>query len=113
MPTTAHERAVAVTGAPEYEHRSGDRGSACSEPFGRCSSSRFPDHRGPDAERLPRLDQVAAPKLRESLGASAERLALNEEFARLCSDVPLRALFQELEFKSLLARLERLQIAPE
>jgi DNA polymerase-1 len=82
------------------------------------------------AALLANLDRVTAPKLRESLTTSAERLTLNEELARLRSDVPLtdtalvapfttaclprlQALFEELEFKSLLVRLERLELAPE
>jgi DNA polymerase I len=82
------------------------------------------------ATLLARLEQIAAPKLRESLSACAERLTLNEELARLRADVPLtdtplvapftaasvprlQALFEELEFKSLLVRLERLELAPE
>jgi DNA polymerase-1 len=81
------------------------------------------------ATLLARLDQVSSPKLRESLSTSAERLMMNEELARLRSDVPisettlaapftvasvsrLKRLFEELEFKSLLSRLERLEPAP-
>ena len=72
------------------------------------------------------LDRVPNVKLRESLREAAERLVMNEELARLHDDVPLeattlaapltatsreqlRAAFEELEAKSLVARLEKLE----
>ena len=75
------------------------------------------------------LDQVAPAPLRESLRAASPQLRLNEDIARLRVNVPLgpgarwlpvtaeavgrlRQLFDELEFKSLLRRLEALQIRP-
>ncbi|HEY3500824.1 MAG TPA: 5'-3' exonuclease H3TH domain-containing protein [Polyangiaceae bacterium] len=74
------------------------------------------------------LERVASAKVRELLRPAAERLLLNEDLARLRDDVPLpegpaaapltrqgalrlRALFEELEFKSLVARLERLELS--
>lgn len=75
---------------------------------------------------LANLDHVTPHKLREALRAEAERLLVDEELARLRCDVPLagetlvapltplalarlRALFEELEFKSLLPRLDALE----
>jgi DNA polymerase-1 len=72
------------------------------------------------------LERVS-PKLRETLRPHTERLLLNEELARLRTDVPLaesppaspltkdavlrlRTFFEELEFKSLVTRLERLEL---
>ena len=74
------------------------------------------------------LERVPSPKLRDSLRAASERVLMNAELARLRCDVPLadgptaapltaesvvrlRAFFEELEFKSLVARLERLELA--
>ncbi len=73
------------------------------------------------------LDRVENAKVRESLREATERLLLNEELARLHDEVPLdsatlaapltetsrerlRAAFDELEAKSLVARLEKLQL---
>jgi DNA polymerase I len=75
-------------------------------------------------------ERVAPAKLRETLAEHAERARLNEELARLRTDVPLgdgpwsapltsesgeklRRLFAELEFKSLLPRLEALVLSPD
>ncbi|HTQ03620.1 MAG TPA: 5'-3' exonuclease H3TH domain-containing protein [Polyangiaceae bacterium] len=69
------------------------------------------------------LDRITPPKLREALGRHAERALLNEELATLRRDVPLDdgplaapltassaarlgGLFEALEFKSLVPRLE-------
>ena len=77
---------------------------------------------------LSNLERVAAPKLRDALAKAADRLRLNEDLARLRDDVPLatgplagpltsealarlRTAFEELEFKSLVPRLERLGIS--
>ncbi len=74
------------------------------------------------------LERVTPPKVREALAAHAERALLNEELATLRRDVPLgdgplaapltqaaRArltrLFEELEFKSLIPRLDALVAA--
>jgi DNA polymerase I len=74
---------------------------------------------------LEHLREVAPAKLRETLTRNAEQIRLNEELARLRVDVPLgagpfvaplqhdalegvRALFVELEFKSLEERLSKL-----
>jgi len=71
------------------------------------------------------LERVAPPKVREALATHAERALLNEELATLRRDVPLEdgplaapltaaaharltRLFEELEFKSLIPRLEAL-----
>lgn len=71
------------------------------------------------------LDQVKSASLRESLAAAADRIRQNEALARLHSEVPLPegpryaaftprakaalgALFEELEFQSLLPRLDKL-----
>jgi DNA polymerase-1 len=78
---------------------------------------------GSVASLLEKLETVRSEKLRESLRQAGERLRLNEELARLRHDVPLedgplalplssealvrlRELFLELEFKSLIPRLE-------
>ena len=78
---------------------------------------------GSVAELVRRIDSVEPEKVRESLRASAERLLLNEELTQLRADVPLepgplalplsaesrerlRELFEQLEFKSLIPRLE-------
>jgi DNA polymerase-1 len=80
---------------------------------------------GSMAELVEKLDTVSSPKLRETLRSAAERLVMNEELARLRDDVPLdegplalpltseaiaelREIFAELEFKSLVPRLEGL-----
>jgi DNA polymerase-1 len=76
---------------------------------------------------LSTLERVESAKVRKSLAEARERLLLNEELARLRDDVPLgamplaapltetsrerlRAAFEELEAKSLVARLEKLLI---
>jgi DNA polymerase I len=76
------------------------------------------------------LERVTPAKLRETLAQHAERTRLNEELARLRTDVPLgdgplsaplteaarenlRRLFVELEFKSLLPRLEAIVLTPD
>ncbi len=76
---------------------------------------------------LEHLGEVAPARLRETLTRNAEQIRLNEELARLRVDVPLgagpfvaplqpdalervRALFVELEFKSLEERLSRLSV---
>jgi DNA polymerase-1 len=78
---------------------------------------------GSVATLLEKLETVRSEKLRESLRRAGERLLMNEELARLRRDVPLedgplalpltshaldrlRGLFAELEFKSLIPRLE-------
>jgi DNA polymerase I len=84
---------------------------------------------GSMAALVANLEQVSAARTRESLRECRDRLLLNEELGRLHDDVALegerlaapltthaaerlRALFSELEFKSLLERLERLELAP-
>jgi DNA polymerase-1 len=79
---------------------------------------------------LDALESLSPPKLRETLVEHAERARLNEELARLRTDVPLgngpwsaplteesreklRRLFAELEFKSLLPRLEALVLSAD
>jgi DNA polymerase I len=74
---------------------------------------------------LEHLGEVAPEKLRETLTRNTEQIRLNEELARLRVDVPLgvgpfvaplqhealdrmRAVFEELEFKSLVERLSKL-----
>lgn len=80
---------------------------------------------GDIASLLRGLETVRSEKLRESLRSATDRLAMNEELARLRRDVPLddgplalpltsaatsrlREMFEELEFKSLIPRLESL-----
>jgi DNA polymerase-1 len=80
---------------------------------------------GSITELVGNLERVAASRTRESLRACVDRLLLNEELGRLRADVPLagerlaapltaqaaerlRASFTELEFKSLIARLDKL-----
>jgi DNA polymerase-1 len=80
---------------------------------------------GDAATLLARLDDVKPELLRETLRRAGEQIRKTERLARLRTDVPLqgspphapvgpaalgrlRALFLELEFKSLLPRLERL-----
>jgi DNA polymerase-1 len=83
------------------------------------------------AELLDGAAGITPESLRTAIVASAERIRLNEELARLRCDVPLstdvaspvlrsavprlRALFEELEFKSLLSRLDVIEplLAPE
>lgn len=74
------------------------------------------------------LDQVKSAAVREALAKAAERIRQNEALARLHSEVPLpegarygaftaeakaalRALFEELEFQSLIPRLDKLAVA--
>jgi DNA polymerase-1 len=74
---------------------------------------------------LASVDQVKSSTVREALSQAAERIRQNESLARLRSDVPLpegarysaftteakaalRAFFEELEFQSLLPRLDKL-----
>lgn len=78
---------------------------------------------GSVAALLEHLELVQPEKVREALRSSAERLRLNEELTRLRADVPLeagplvlplgaesrarlRVLFEALEFKSLIPRLD-------
>lgn len=80
---------------------------------------------GDIATLLEHLDDITPPKLRESLRAATPTMQANEDLARLRCDVPLepgprfgslteeararmRELFIELEFQSLLERLEKL-----
>jgi len=84
---------------------------------------------GSMAEVLSHLDQVNPSKVREALREAAARVLTNETLARLRNDVPLEgttlsapltessrrrlaAAFEELEYKTLLARLERLELSP-
>jgi DNA polymerase-1 len=77
---------------------------------------------------LSHIEEVTPPRLRESLARAAEQLRLNEELARLHETVPLpenpppgllsrevfermRGIFDELEFRSLSARLEKIESA--
>jgi DNA polymerase I len=93
------------------------------------TASRLIGEYGDVGALLAGLDGVKPEKLREALRASAEQLRLNEELARLRGDVPLpdgpraasldaealgrlRALFEELEFKSLLPRVYGLAAPP-
>jgi DNA polymerase-1 len=78
------------------------------------------------AELLERAAEIESPALRGAVLAAADRIRENEELSRLRDDVPLtigaevapvskaaipklRALFEELEFKSLLPRLDALE----
>lgn len=79
---------------------------------------------------LARVDEVEPERIREALRAHAAQIALNEDLSRLRRDVELPAgalaselsaasfeqlgrAFAELEFKSLLPRLEALRPAPQ
>jgi 5'-3' exonuclease len=81
---------------------------------------------GSVARLLADLDAVTPPRLRDALRAAAERLALNEDLARLRDDLDLgdgplvaplgaaayahlRAVFATLEFRSLVPRLAALE----
>lgn len=83
---------------------------------------------GSAGELLASLDQVKSTTVRNALSQAAERIRQNEMLARLRSDVPLpegpryraftaeakaslRAFFEELEFQSLLPRLDKLATA--
>jgi DNA polymerase-1 len=78
------------------------------------------------ADLLEHLDEVTPARLRETLTRNANQIRLNEELTRLRFDVPLgagpfaaplqhdalervRALFEELEFKSLVERLSKIE----
>ncbi len=82
---------------------------------------------GSAAALLADVESIAPPKLRDALREAGERIILNEALARLRDDLDLgdgpvaapltrpavahlRALFDELEFKSLLARLDALAL---
>jgi len=75
------------------------------------------------AELLSKLDELGSARTREALSRHKEQIVRVEELARLRDDVPLseperpwavpelgalRARFEELEFKSLLSRLDKL-----
>jgi DNA polymerase I len=79
---------------------------------------------------LAELDQLTPGRLRAELACRAEQVLLNEELATLHADLhfgdgpltaavgagatgKLRALFAELEFKSLMPRLDMLRLEPE
>jgi DNA polymerase I len=81
---------------------------------------------GSMSELVANLDQVEAPKLRESLQLASERLVMNEDLARLRDDVSLpegplaaplsrtslehlQSFFEEFEYKSLVTRLDVLR----
>jgi DNA polymerase-1 len=82
---------------------------------------------GSMSELLAHLDQVSPAKLRDSLHQAAERVLMNEALARLRDDVPLdatafsapltesararlKAAFEALEYKSLIVRLDKLEL---
>jgi DNA polymerase-1 len=81
---------------------------------------------GSAARLIAELDSVTPPKIRDALREAADRVLMNEELARLHTDLDLgdgplaapvdersfanlRALFEILEFKSLAARLSALE----
>jgi DNA polymerase-1 len=85
---------------------------------------------GSMSQLLERVHEVRSEPLRETLSRAREQLLRNETLSRLRVDVPLplgprflpvvpaawmrlRELFAELEFKSLLPRLDRLSVAVE
>jgi DNA polymerase-1 len=82
---------------------------------------------GSMAELTANLERVSSAKVRDALREAGERLLMNEELARLHADVPLesttlagpltetsrarlRTVFEELEAKSLVARLDKLEL---
>lgn len=90
------------------------------------TASRLAQQYATVADLLADLDAVAPAKLRDALRATADRILMNEELARLRDDLDLgdapcaaplgpqafahlRALFAELEFASLEARLTALE----
>lgn len=92
------------------------------------TASKWVQEFGTIRELLARMSQVRPARLQAPLLAHSEQLLLNEELATLRADVPLgdgpwaaplghdafdrlRALFTELEFKSLRARLDELERA--
>jgi DNA polymerase-1 len=94
--------------------------------IGPSTASKLLSGRADCAELLSQLDQIKSPKLRETLLAHRSQILHSETLARLREDAPLgadkpywrapsaaafdalAALFTELEFKSLLQRLEKL-----
>jgi DNA polymerase-1 len=79
---------------------------------------------------LRNLDAIEPARVREALAQHREQLLLNEELTRLCTDVPLgngpswapitrrlierlRVMFETLEFQSLLARLDQIQVVDD
>ena len=91
-------------------------------------AARWVREHGDIAGILANIDALAPAKLRPVITGHADQLRLNEQLARLRSDVPLgpgprhagfddqararlRALFERLEFRSLLARLDGLPVA--
>jgi DNA polymerase I len=96
--------------------------------IGNKTASQLVARYGTLSQLLENLDSVTPTKLREALRSARERIALNEHLARLVDDLDLgpgllaapitpsalaqtRALFEELEFKSLSARLDTLTLA--
>jgi DNA polymerase-1 len=94
------------------------------------TAARWVQHYGPIPGVLARLDQLTPGRLRAEVASRAEQVLLNEELATLHSDLPLgdgpltapisaraisdlRALFAELEFKSLIPRLDMLRFEPD
>lgn len=92
------------------------------------TASRWVQQFGSVRALLEHLDQVEPPRLRAELAARRDQLLLNAELTPLRTDVPLgegplsaplsraalerlRALFEELEFKSLLPRVDALATA--
>jgi DNA polymerase I len=89
------------------------------------TASKLVQEYGSAANLLARLDAVSPVKLREALRDAGERIVMNEDLARLRDDLDLgdgplvappafervRALFAELEFKSLAKRLDALEAA--
>jgi DNA polymerase-1 len=89
------------------------------------TASKLVQQYGSATRLLADVDAITPPKLRDALRAAGDRIRMNEELARLRDDLDLgdgplvsalgpealehlRALFAELEFKSLAARLDAL-----
>jgi DNA polymerase-1 len=88
------------------------------------TATRLVERYGTASEILQALEEITPPRVRENLRAHAERFSMGEELTRLRGDVPLpegtplalpldaaagdqvREVFRELEFQSLLPRLE-------
>jgi DNA polymerase-1 len=95
--------------------------------IGQRTAAKLVNEFGTMATLIASVERVTPARLRDGIRDAAERLVLNEDLARLRDDVPLegtslsgpftrsavvrlRTAFEELEYKSLLARLDKLPV---